>query len=383
MHHLLFARTALLLACAGLGLAAFAAKSEKGNVMYPQLVDVCQRMAAGKHVTVAYLGGSITWGATATDPMKTSYRALTTKYLETAYPNAHITAVDAAIGGTGSALGVFRMDRDVLPYQPDLTFVEFAVNDSGDPNTQETMEGIVRKLRTANPNMAIVILNIGAGYDYKVTPASFKHQELAAHYGLPLIDIGTQVQDKVKNKELDGHAILTDGCHPNDNGYRIYTSIIVDELNRLLLVKGTAITALAAPMTPNRYETAAMLELSTLPALSSDWKRDTPAVVGTWFDHTPSRWMSSVIVATKDNATLTFDLNCKGVGLYYEIMKGGSLLHLSATGLKPMDIASKMDLDYGRVSYQFQLGDTLQKRTITLTADSKNTARVAYLFYTK
>ena len=51
--------------------------------------------------------------------------------LEKTYPEAHIKFHDAAIGGTPSKLGVFRMDRDVLPYKPDLIFIEFAVNDGG------------------------------------------------------------------------------------------------------------------------------------------------------------------------------------------------------------------------------------------------------------
>jgi hypothetical protein len=30
-------------------------------------------------------------------------------------------------------LGVFRLERDVIAYQPDIIFIEFAVNDNGVP----------------------------------------------------------------------------------------------------------------------------------------------------------------------------------------------------------------------------------------------------------
>ncbi len=42
----------------------------------------------------------------------------------TVYPRARFTFHDGAIGGTGSQLGVFCLQRDVLRYQPDLVFID-------------------------------------------------------------------------------------------------------------------------------------------------------------------------------------------------------------------------------------------------------------------
>ena len=61
--------------------------------------------------------------------MKTSYRAIVSQNLRDRYTNAHFTFVDAAIGGTGSQLAAFRLQRDVLDYEPDLVFLDFALND--------------------------------------------------------------------------------------------------------------------------------------------------------------------------------------------------------------------------------------------------------------
>ena len=84
-----------------------------------------------KKLTVAYFGGSITAGAGASNESK-CYRALTTAWLKEKYPDAQITEINAAIGGTGTSLGMFRCDRDVLQHKPDLIFMEFAINDEGD-----------------------------------------------------------------------------------------------------------------------------------------------------------------------------------------------------------------------------------------------------------
>lgn len=67
----------------------------------------------GETLSVAFFGGSLTWGAQATDPQRTSYWALVSQRLKQTYPKAHFEFWDAAIGGTGSQLGAFRLERDV------------------------------------------------------------------------------------------------------------------------------------------------------------------------------------------------------------------------------------------------------------------------------
>src|SRR5258708_6271371 len=81
------------------------------------------KLAAGKEVHIAYFGGSIT--------AQEGWRPKTLAYFQKQYPGAKISQINAAIGGTGSDLGVFRLKQDVLDHQPDLVFVEFAVNDGG------------------------------------------------------------------------------------------------------------------------------------------------------------------------------------------------------------------------------------------------------------
>ena len=53
-------------------------------------------------------------GARASDPQKTSCRAMIGLKLKKTYPEARFKFIDAAIGGTGSQLAAFRLERDVL-----------------------------------------------------------------------------------------------------------------------------------------------------------------------------------------------------------------------------------------------------------------------------
>ena len=84
-----------------------------------------------KNFTVAYFGGSITEGAGSSSYEK-CWAGLTTAWLRERFPDCEIRGIQAAIGGTGSTLGLFRCDENVTAYKPDLVFYEFACNDSGD-----------------------------------------------------------------------------------------------------------------------------------------------------------------------------------------------------------------------------------------------------------
>jgi lysophospholipase L1-like esterase len=353
---------------------------------HPRLAGFYGKLEGGGRVTVAYFGGSITWGATATDPMKTSYRALVSAHLEEKYPEAHIKSVDAAVGGQPSKLGVFRIDRDVLPYKPDLTFVEFAVNDTDSADTRETMEGIVRKLSRCNPQMAIVVLIIGSGWENYGSAVQAQHRELAEYYGLPFVDVCGAVQERIK-AGLSSRDVLTDLCHPSDNGYRIYTEIIVGELARLAALEGTPKPSPEKPLTENRYESAAMIELSKLPDLGG-WKAASPTVTGTWFDQQPSRWQSSAVTPGADGAVLTTTVECTGLGLYYEITSGGGPVVLKAKDEKVLEVSTDTTFWEARVMHVFEMLGERKTRRVEIAAPGAEGAKpektkVAYLLVTR
>jgi hypothetical protein len=241
------------------------------------------------------------------------------------------------------------------------------------------MEGIVRKLHKSCPNAAVVVLIIGSNWDY-LTPAEPKHLELAKYYGLPCIDICAAVKDRIK-QGLNTHQILADGCHPNDTGYQLYAEIILQNLAVLRNGRGTAAPFPDKPLTTNRYESAAMLELSTLKDLGG-WKLDQPSVVGTWFDQQPSRWQSSAISASSDNAALQLDLECSSLGLYYESAEGNGVLRLEADGATVLDVPTTMTLPFARVNFAVKELDALKQRHIRVSVHHIGKGvKAAYLLY--
>ena len=92
--------------------------------------EIMRRAEAGTQLNVVFFGGSLTWGAGSSDPNVTSWRGETMKKLREMYPKTSWYFKDSAIGGTGSSLGVFRMERDVFRHAPDLVLLDFTLNDN-------------------------------------------------------------------------------------------------------------------------------------------------------------------------------------------------------------------------------------------------------------
>jgi hypothetical protein len=67
---------------------------------------------AGAVIKIGYLGGSIT--------AQNGWRPKTLAHFQKTWPQAKFSEINAAIGGTGSDLGVFRLKQDVLDHKPDL-----------------------------------------------------------------------------------------------------------------------------------------------------------------------------------------------------------------------------------------------------------------------
>ena len=210
------------------------------------LENTLHKLKTDKALTVGYFGGSITEGAGASDGEKTSWRALHTAWMREQFPEAVITPIQAAIGGTGSDLGAYRIDNDLPPHHPDLIFVEFAVNDNGRSycHVQEHYETVLRKIYTQNPYADVICL-------FTVTKAIWEYmregkeyisraaQSAVAHaYGVSaILDVGTALADRILLAGGDWLKYTKDTVHPNDEGYKIYAALINGLMEKELLGK--------------------------------------------------------------------------------------------------------------------------------------------------
>ncbi len=252
------------------------------------------KIKSDKKLRVGYFGGSITEGAGSSDHDRTCYRAIITQYLKDKYPECDITEIYAAIGGTGTSYGMFRMVPDLLCHRPDLVFVEFAVNDYGDnyDNIRAQTETIFRKLLLADANTDIIILfstseevigNVEAGLEFDSRSA----QLAAAHrYNVMSIDQGAALHAAIRNSGAKITDFIPDTLHPNDRGYRAMADCIISHLERLLDADTPAALVpheIPSPESTHTYDGATLIPTSELCALECRGFREKNAPDGERF----------------------------------------------------------------------------------------------------
>lgn len=248
------------------------------------LGNVLAKLEKGCDVRIAYLGGSITAAG--------GWRVKTRQWFDQQYPDAQVSEIHAAIGGTGSDLGVYRLHRDALMHKPDLLFVEFAVNDGGASPERiwQAMEGIVRQTWAADPRTDICfVYTYRVGYEKDLGQgqcprAASAMEMLADHYGIPSVNVALRIvelnQDGkliFKSDEPTPEGVVRfsrDGVHPLDAGHQIYTDVIADAVTAMRQTSRPVDHAakLDGSFVAGHWQAAKMVPLAQ-DMLSGDWKR--------------------------------------------------------------------------------------------------------------
>ena len=112
------------------------------------------KLESGEPVTIAYYGGSITAGP--------GWRTATLDWFAKQYPKAKITELNASVGGSGSLVGVFRADHDLvgesrMPCSSSFPSTTWAMCGIVRRKSPGRVEGIVRKLRMSKPDTDICL----------------------------------------------------------------------------------------------------------------------------------------------------------------------------------------------------------------------------------
>ncbi|HZZ71551.1 MAG TPA: SGNH/GDSL hydrolase family protein [Pirellulales bacterium] len=263
-----------------------------------------QQARSGDRLNVVFFGASLTWGANASDPQQTSYRAVVAQRLEAAYPAAHFKFFDAAIGGTNSQLGAFRLDRDVLRHQPDLVFLDFSANDdiySASPETLASYEAIVRRIITeAHAPVVQVILPFKGDVERGSLKGFLRrdaHLEIAKAYHTAVGDAIELAQRRVKAGEAKLDVLWPhDGVHPGDLGYQLFADAAWSALQTAIQEK-RACVAPPQMLHASTYLQVRRASLAELDHLPSGWQKTKPLVVSAFFDMLMSRWLDDEVCA--------------------------------------------------------------------------------------
>ncbi len=232
--------------------------------------NVIQKLENGEDVKIAYMGGSIT-------AQPGGYRDQSRDMFEAMYPTSTVTQFNSAVGGTGTAFALGRIDT-LVAQNPDLVFIEFVVNDESLLSSYEdsvaNMETLVRTIWEGDATTDIVFVStfrqtfnhpsgdldnvatLDAGY-YQMSAAAF--EEVADYYGIPTIHMGKDSAEKAALGQIimeapadsqNGTPVFSsDGIHPYiTTGHVWYTEALERSFDEIKTVSGSFSHALPAPI---------------------------------------------------------------------------------------------------------------------------------------
>ncbi|MDE7300250.1 MAG: SGNH/GDSL hydrolase family protein, partial [Lachnospiraceae bacterium] len=291
-----------------------------------RIKKVLEKARNGEEVLLAYIGGSITEGANASDA--TCY--VTKSYdgfveLTGTEAAGNVSYVNAGLGGTSSALGVMRYDRDIVELtgkKPDIVFIEFSVNDWQEPTKGEAFESLIRRVYGEENEPAVVLV-------FAVFKSRWNMQSeyipLGKLYRLPMISILDAVVPALdKEHTLDEDIFFSDIYHPTQYGHKIMADCITYMFEKLDAAEADEPYVMPEKSwNGDTYEKTALIDSARLDAvseLSAGGFSEVDGALGTYRygkkpKTFPDNWMHT---ADSGDEAFRMTLTCGGLLMAYK-----------------------------------------------------------------
>ena len=230
-----------------------------------------EKLRQGRKVVYGAIGGSITEGAGATC-QELRYVEQFAAWLREHYRNPGVEVVNAGIGASNSLFGAFRVEKDLLSHAPDLITVEYAVNDTTNPDTAAAYEALLRKCLKLSPDTAVILIST---MNYQGENKQHLHIPSGTHYQLPMISYRDAVYPEVSAGRIVWSDISPDTVHPNNLGHTLIKDLLVMLMQELETVPEAVPSPLPDYLNPGtaRYERVSLADAGSMEVLNnSGWQ---------------------------------------------------------------------------------------------------------------
>lgn len=176
-------------------------------------------------INLVFHGHSVPAGYFATPAVRTldAYPQQVLRGLKEKYPNAVINVIVTAIGGENSVKGAGRFAGDVLVHQPDVLFIDYALNDRavGLEKAKAAWEQMIREAQAKNIPVILLTPSPDVSTDWKsATNPLRQHRDqivaLAEKYHTGLVD-----SYGIFLRQPDVKPLMAQSNHPNEKGHRL------------------------------------------------------------------------------------------------------------------------------------------------------------------
>ncbi|MBD3421355.1 MAG: hypothetical protein GF398_14660 [Chitinivibrionales bacterium] len=333
-----------------------------------------QKIHGSCHCNVAFIGGSLTVATGASDGTSTNWRKLFVEYLYTQYhPVYHCQPgeIMSAVGAMESYAGVFLIPRNVAPNNPDLCFLEFSINDRGQPDRElckKGIEGCIRQLKSLKNNPDVVLIGAACrrGTDEHTGDLADHslHKEIAEYYGLAFIDVQEYIYRKLEERgqTWDNIAVLfleNDVVHLNDYGNRLWFEAMrewFEQQDRLYMANrstGPSHGPLIAPKFSDELQHTQLIDPSRRTRkieLEGNWEKKSKAMVPWYMDN---------ILMGHPGDRLAFTFTGTTVGLLALVHQNGLKIEAKLDGTELVGPFTKFHLQFGKF---YMLGHGLENK---------------------
>lgn len=319
------------------------------------------RAKNGEEITVAYIGGSITEGLTA--GAEKCWAKLSYDWLCEQIPDGKINYVNAGMSGTPSTLGVIRVERDVIePYgNPDIVFIEFAVNDGGSSLDKDAYESLVRRMLSLDRNTAVVLLFTVLKNGYTCETTHMK--AIGEHYDLPMISVNTALTPEFSAGRMAWEKYSDDESHPNEWGHELVKDFVANFYTKVL--DGTdgekPISDVSAiePLYGADYTNVHLLDRTNLTPVSLGEYTDDKDTIAQF----PNGWTRK----GGDNEGIVFEITCKDLFVIFHCAKNKKFAKADVyvDGEYQTSVESSKETGWGNPEAQLLFNrDKVEKHTV-------------------
>ena len=188
------------------------------------------KLISGTPITIVALGDSLTQGWM----VSKGYVDFLEEMLHIKFPESKFKLVNSGIPGDTADSGLYRLMGDVLYYNPDCVFIQYAINDAFSGFTEQqfkkNIKDIIEKIKE-NANADIILITsgyIGDNDDNRLVERYYQQlTALGEDYRIPV----ALVHEYWKKKITDGipfeSLVQYDGVHPTEEGYRLMAEAVM------------------------------------------------------------------------------------------------------------------------------------------------------------
>lgn len=225
-----------------------------------RLQSVFAKAARGEHISIVFLGSSITMGYQIEEQHQ--FTTILTQYFRHTFQNDDISGHNLSAPGMPSLHGLHLAYTELGQYAPDLILIDYAVNDQKNHMFREAYESLLVKCLSLPTHPAVLSFFVRGEKGYTCAP---QMAAVCEYYGVPYVNIGTWLDEDIRAGIMRWRDYSYDNCHPGPVGHSYIGRCLTRLLQYVSKLPAAAETGLPAKGFYNN-------ELAYLHFIPSSWE---------------------------------------------------------------------------------------------------------------